>query len=60
MKKDTTKNIIAIVLALITTIFIWHKFLISGNTVLLITLIPVFYYFFKKVIENENKRKFTI
>lgn len=52
--------IIAIILALITIIFLWHKFLISGNTIVLLLLIIPFYIFYKNVIDTSNKRKFTI
>lgn len=58
--KKYTKNIIAMILSIITILFIWHKFLLSGNTVILSIMLVPFYYFFKNVIEKENKRKFII
>lgn len=58
--KKYKNNIIAIILSLILVIFVWHKFLVSGNSVILILIFISSYYFLKKVIENENKRKFII
>lgn len=58
--KENTKKIISMFLALILIFFIWHKFLLSGNTIVLVMLVFPIYNFFKKVIENETKRKFTI
>ncbi len=58
--KKYTSNIIAGLLAILLLLFVWHRFLMSGNSVILIMLLPVFYYFFKRVIEKENKRKFIL
>lgn len=51
------KNILAIILSLILVIFIWHKFLVSGNTVIFLLVLMAMYYFIKKVLDNENKQK---
>lgn len=51
------KNILAIILSLILVIFIWHKFLVSGNTVVFLLVLMAMYYFIKKVLDNENKPK---
>lgn len=58
--KKYTSNIIAGLLAIWLLLFVWHRFLMSGNSVILIMLLPVFYYFLKRVIEKENKRKFIL
>lgn len=58
--KKYKNNIIAIVLAAILSIFIWHQFLVSGNTVIFILITMALYYFIKRTIDNENKRKFII
>ena len=59
MKKSII-NFIAIILSIITIIFIWHKFLISGNTIILLIMLIPFYCFFQRVLEKENKKKFII
>ncbi len=51
------KNILAIILSLILVIFIWHKFLVSGNTVVFLLVLMAMYYFIKKVLDNQNKQK---
>lgn len=58
--KKYKNSIIAIILSLILTIFIWHKFLVTGNSVIFILIFTSFYYLLKKVIENTTKRKFII
>lgn len=58
--KKYTSNLIAGLLAILLVLFVWHRFLMSGNSVIVIMLLPVFYYFLKRVIEKENKRKFII
>ena len=60
MKKEYVINTIASILSILLTLFIWHKFLLSGNSAILIMFIPIFYIFLKKVIEKENKRKFIL
>lgn len=59
-KEEKIKNIIAILLSLILVIFIWHKFLVSGNTVIFLLLFVAMFYLLKKTIENEYKEKFII
>ena len=46
------KNILAIILSLILVIFIWHKFLVSGNTVVFLLVLMAMYYFIKKVLDS--------
>lgn len=58
--KENTKKIISMFLTLILIFFIWHKFLLSGNTIILVMLVFPIYNFLKKVIENESKKKFII
>ena len=58
--KEIIKKIITLFMTVISIIFIWHKFLISGNTSILFMLVFPIYYFIKKTIENEDKRKFII
>jgi len=58
--KKYQDNIIALILSIILTVFIWHKFLISGNSIIFILLFISLYNFMKKVLKEENKRKFTI
>lgn len=60
MIKKYKNNIISIILSLILTIFIWHKFLVSGNSIILLLIFMASYYFLKTVIVNENKRKCII
>lgn len=52
-----TKNILAIVLSIILVVFIWHNFLVSGNTVIFILVLVALYNMIKKVLENGYKRK---
>ena len=59
MKKYIEK-IISLFLTIIVVLFIWHKFLISGNTIILLMSVFPIYCFLKQTIENETKRKFTI
>lgn len=59
MKKNI-KNIIAIILSIILVLFIWHTFLINGNTVILIILFLIFYNFFKQLLNKIEKRKVVI
>lgn len=58
--KKYASNLLSIILSIILVFFVWHKFLVSGNTVIFIIMFIAFYYFFKKVIEKENIRKFVI
>ncbi len=58
--KKSKNNIIAIILSLILVIFIWHKFLVSGNSVIFILLFIGFYYFLAEDFKNINKRKCII
>lgn len=58
--KEYTKKFISMFLTIILVFFIWHKFLLSGNTIILVMLVFPIYNFLKKVIENETKRKFTV
>lgn len=58
--KEYTKKIISMFLTLILIFFIWHKFLLSGNTIILAMLVFPIYNFLKKVLENETKRKAII
>lgn len=58
--KKYKNNIIAIILSVILSIFIWHNFLVSGNSVIFILILVALYYFLKRTIDNENKRKFII
>lgn len=58
--KKYKNNIIAIILSLILVIFIWHKFLVSGNSVIFILIFMASYYFLKRVVDNENKRKLIV
>ena len=58
--KKYRNNIIAIILSLILVVFIWHKFLVSGNSIIFILIFMSNYYFLKKVIDNENKRKLIV
>lgn len=59
MKKNI-KNLIAIILSIILVLFIWHTFLINGNTVILIILLLIFYKFFKQLLNKIEKRKVII
>ena len=59
-KEEKMKNIIGILLSAILVIFIWHKFLVSGNTVIFLLIFVSMYYVIKKTIEKENKKKFAI
>ena len=56
--KEYTKKIISMILTIILVFFLWHKFLLSGNTIILVMLVFPIYSFLKKVIENETKSKF--
>ena len=58
--KENIKKITSMFLTLILIFFIWHKFLVGGNTIIFIMLVFPIYNFLKKTIENENKRKFTV
>ena len=58
--KKRIQNFIAIILSIILVFFIWHKFLVSGNTVIFIMIFLTSYLFLKKVIEKEYRRKFII
>lgn len=58
--KENIKKIISIILTLILIFFIWHKFLVGGNTIIFIMLVFPIYNFLNKTIENENKRKFIV
>lgn len=58
--KKYWNNIIALILSFILIVFIWHKFLISGNSIIFILILIALYYFMKKVISEENKRKFIV
>lgn len=58
--KENTKKIICMFLTLILIFFLWHKFLISGNTIILVMLVFPIYNFLKKVLKNENKKKCII
>ena len=58
--KKYKNNIIALILALLLVIFTWRNFLISGNSIIFILIFVSLYYFLKKVISEENKRKFII
>lgn len=60
MVKKNIKNIIAIILSIILVLFIWHTFLINGNTVILIILLLIFYKFFKQLLNKIEKRKVII
>ena len=55
--KKPKNSIIAIILSIILVIFIWHKFLVSGNSVIFILLFAGFYYFLAEELKNLNKRK---
>lgn len=59
MKKNI-KNLISIILSIILVLFIWHTFLINGNTVILIILLLIFYKFFKQLLNKIEKRKVII
>lgn len=59
MKKNV-KNILSIVLSIILVFFIFHKFLVSGNTIIFTMIFIASCVFFNKVIENEYKRKFIV
>ena len=52
-----TKSILAVLLSIILVIFIWHNFLVSGNTVIFILVLIALYNMIKKVLENGYKRK---
>ena len=58
--KKPKNSIIAIILSIILVIFIWHKFLVSGNSVIFILLFAGFYYFLAEELKNINKRKCII
>lgn len=58
--KEIIKISITFLMTVISIIFIWHNFLISGNTSILFMLVFPIYYFIKKTIENQDKRKFII
>ena len=55
--KKYKNNIIAILLSLLLVIFIWHKFLVSGNTVIFILIFAASYYFLKEVLANQTRKK---
>lgn len=58
--KEYIKKTISMFLTIILIFFIWHKFLLSGNTIILVMLVFPIYNFLKNTIENENKRKFIV
>ena len=58
--KKYKNSILSIILSLILIIFVWHKFLVSGNTVIFILILLGFYTFIKKILDFENKRKCVI
>lgn len=58
--KEYTKKIISMFLTLILIFFIWHKFLLSGNTIILVMIAFPIYTFLKKVLENETKMQAII
>ncbi len=53
-------SFLAGILSFILMFFIWHKFLSSGNTIIFIMFFLISFLFFKRVIENEYKRKFIV
>ena len=58
--KKYKNSILAIILSLILILFVWHKFLVSGNTVIFILILLGLYTFIKKILDCENKRKCII
>ena len=58
--KKYKNNILSLILALILIVFIWKKFLLDGNTIIFVLIFIALYNFLKKVIKEENKRKFII
>lgn len=52
--------IIAIILSIILILFIWHKFLVSGNTIIFVLLLLACYSFIKKILDTGSKRKCII
>ena len=59
-KKDIVINIMCLIGALIFTLFIWHKFLASGNSIIFIALLYPSFLTLKKTIENIDGRKARI
>lgn len=58
--KKYKDNIIALILSFILILFIWHRFLISGNSIIFILLFVSIYYFLRKVLREEKKQKCII
>ena len=56
MKKEC-KLIVSLILSLVTILFICHNFSINGNSVVLMMLFPILIIFFKKTLDNIDKRK---
>ncbi len=55
--KKYKNNIIAVTLSLVLTVFMWHRFLASGNSIIFVLIFMACYYFIKRVVENTNKRQ---
>lgn len=55
--KRYKENIISLILALLLVLFIWHNFLVSGNTVIFIFVLIAAYFMIKKTICSTDKRK---
>lgn len=55
--KKYKNNIISAILSVILVIFIWHKFLISGNSIILVLIFMSGYYFINRAINNTCKRE---
>lgn len=58
--KQYVPNIISVILSLILVVFIWHKFLATGNSIIFILLFVIFYKYLKYVISKQTKRKCII
>ena len=59
-KNNIAINVISLIGALLFTIFIWHKFLASGNTIIFLAIIPSMYIVLKKTMDNISKREAII
>ena len=59
-KKDVVINSICFIGAIIFTLFIWHKFLASGNSVIFLALLYPIFLVLKNTMEDMDKRKIKI
>lgn len=58
--KRYTKKIISVILSAILIFFIWHRFLVTGNSVIFPIMFIIFYQFINRMIKKIDKRKCII